>query len=381
MNVYLILLVVLCNVICLRASRIMVSLFAIELGAPQYLIGVMIGLYALFPALLAVYAGRLSDRKGPHLPMLGGSAGAVAGMLIPFAVPTMPALAVSAVVFGVAFIFYHVAVQNMLGAISSDETRTRNFSNYSLMISAGGFFGPLGAGISIDHFGHRMTYPFVALFAMFPLLLLATSRALRETRAAHPEGEGGSSGSHATLDLWRHRPLRGPLIGSTAVLTGTDLFEFYMPIYGHSIGLSAAQSGLVLSMVGVAAFTVRMIMPALARRTGEVRLLAFTLFLGAAAFVVFPLFKSMLVLTLFGFLLGLSLGCGQPLSTILIYAHSPPGRTGEALGLRLAINNAMHVIIPVAAGSVGSIFGVAPVFWANALLMAGGGTLVRRSGA
>ena len=98
MNVYLILLVVLCNVICLRASRIMVSLFAIELGAPQYLIGVMIGLYALFPALLAVYAGRLSDRKGPHLPMLGGSAGAVAGMLIPFAVPTMPALAVSAAI-------------------------------------------------------------------------------------------------------------------------------------------------------------------------------------------------------------------------------------------------------------------------------------------
>ena len=111
------------------------------------------------------------------------------------------------------------------------------------------------------------------------------------------------------------------------------------------------------------------------------RLLAFTLFLGAAAFVVFPLFKSMLVLTLFGFLLGLSLGCGQPLSTILIYAHSPTGRTGEALGLRLAINNAMHVIIPVAAGSVGSLFGVAPVFWANAILMAGGGTLVRRSGA
>ena len=381
MNVYLILLVVLCNVICLRASRIMVSLFAIELGAPQYLIGVMIGLYALFPALLAVYAGRLSDRKGPHLPMLGGSAGAVAGMLIPFAVPTVPALAVSAVVFGVAFIFYHVAVQNMLGAISSDETRTRNFSNYSLMISAGGFFGPLGAGISIDHFGHRMTYLFVALFAMFPLLLLATSRALRETRAAHPEGAGGHGGSRATFDLWRHRPLRGPLIGSTAVLTGTDLFEFYMPIYGHSIGLSAAQSGLVLSMVGVAAFTVRMVMPALARRTGEVQLLAFTLFLGAAAFVVFPLFKSMLVLALFGFLLGLSLGCGQPLSTILIYAHSPTGRTGEALGLRLAINNAMHVIIPVAAGSVGSLFGVAPVFWANAILMAGGGTLVRRSGA
>ncbi|NBR27664.1 MAG: MFS transporter [Betaproteobacteria bacterium] len=381
MNVYLILLVVLCNVICLRASRIMVSLFAIELGAPQYLIGIMIGLYALFPALLAVYAGRLSDRKGPRLPMLGGSAGAVVGMLIPFAMPTMPALALSAVVFGVAFIFYHVAVQNMLGTISSDTTRTRNFSNYSLMIAAGGFFGPLGAGISIDHFGHRATYLIVALFALLPLTLLATSRALREIHAPPQSGDGREGETRATRELWQHRPLRGPLIGSTAVLTATDLFEFYMPIYGHSIGLSAAQSGLVLSMVGIAAFTVRMLMPALARRTGEARLLSYSLFLGAAAFMVFPLVKSMLVLTLFGFLLGLSLGCGQPLSTILIYAHSPQGRTGEALGLRLAINNAMHVVIPVAAGSIGSMFGVAPVFWANAVLMTGGGTLVRRSGA
>jgi MFS family permease len=381
MNVNLVLLVVLCNVICLRASRIMVSLFAIELGAPQYLIGIMIGLYALFPALLAVYAGRLSDRIGPRLPMLAGSAGAVSGMLIPFAFPGMPALAVSAMVFGVAFIFYHVAVQNMLGAISSNATRTRNFSNYSLMIAAGGFFGPLGAGLSIDYAGHRMTYLFVALFALLPLMILANSRTLRAVHAPAEAAEGAQGQSRATRELWRHRPLRGPLIGSTAVLTGTDLFEFYMPIYGHSIGLSASQSGLVLSVVGIAAFVVRVVMPALARRTGEAPLLVYSLFLGAAAFVVFPLFKSMFVLSLFAFLLGLSLGCGQPLSTILIYAHSPSGRTGEALGLRLAVNNAMHVAIPVAAGSIGTVFGVAPVFWANAVLMAGGGALVKRSSA
>jgi hypothetical protein len=117
------------------------------------------------------------------------------------------------------------------------------------------------------------------------------------------------------------------------VLTGTDLFQFYMPIYGHSIGLSASQSGIILSMVGVAAFIVRIGMPSLVRRTGEVVLLAYSLFLGAAAFVVFPFFNDVAVLTVFAFLLGLSLGCGQPLSTILIYANSPPRRTGEALGL------------------------------------------------
>jgi MFS family permease len=179
----------------------------------------------------------------------------------------------------------------------------------------------------------------------------------------------------------RHQPLRSPLIGSAAVLTGTDLFQFYMPIYGHSIGLSASQSGFILSVVGVAAFVVRVGMPALVRRTGEARLLAYSLFLGALAFVVFPFFKNVAVLTVFAFLLGLSLGCGQPLSTILIYANSPAGRTGEALGLRLAINNATHVVIPLLAGSIGSVFGLGPVFWVNATLLAGGGALVRRSSA
>ena len=47
MNVYLILLVVLCNITCLRASRMLVSLYAIDLGAEQYVIGLVIALYAL----------------------------------------------------------------------------------------------------------------------------------------------------------------------------------------------------------------------------------------------------------------------------------------------------------------------------------------------
>jgi MFS family permease len=381
MNLYLILLIVLCNITCLRASRILISLFALELGAEQYVVGLLIALYALFPVFLAVFAGRLSDRIGPRLPMIAGSLGAVAGLLIPFAWPGLPALCASAALFGISFIFYHVSVQNLLGILSTDANRTRNFSNYSLMIAAGAFLGPLCAGLSIDQFGYRNTYLYLALTALLPLALLVSSPGLRAL--AHGAGKAPDGGHErpAARDLWRHRPLRSPLIGSAAVLTGTDLFQFYMPIYGHSIGLSASQSGFVVGVVGIAAFVVRVCMPALARRTGEAALLAYSLFLGAAAFVVFPLFKDFAVLTVFAFLLGLSLGCGQPLSTILIYANSPAGRTGEALGLRLALNNTMHVIIPLAAGALGSVLGVGPVFWANALMMAGGGVAIRRAGA
>jgi hypothetical protein len=63
---------------------------------------------------------------------------------------------------------------------------------------------------------------------------------------------------------------------------------------------------------------------------------------------------------------------------MLIYERAPEGRSGEALGLRMTINNCMHIAIPLFFGSLGSLFGVAPVFIANAAIMTAGGLISRR---
>jgi MFS family permease len=377
MNIYRIFLIALCNVTCLRASRVVVSLLAIELGAEQFIIGLLIAMYSLFPALLALYAGRLSDRHGTRLPMLLGSSGLVLGLLLPCAYPVLPALFVSAALFGMSYVFYHVAVQNLLGTISGDTDRTRNFNNYTLMISLGGFIGPLFAGFAIDHAGYRWTYLTLALVALVPVI----TQLLAGGSGHAPRPPGGKRAERSQLagarDLLAQAPLRRTLIGSAAVLTGTDLFQFYMPIYGHSIGLSASKIGFVLSMVAVAAFVVRIGLPAMVRRAGEERLLAGSLFFGAATYLLFPFFTDVTVLTAIAFMLGLSLGCGQPLSLMMAYARSPQGRSGEVLGLRLTINNFTHIAVPLAFGSLGSLFGLAPVFWINALMLAGGGAVNR----
>lgn len=173
-------------------------------------------------------------------------------------------------------------------------------------------------------------------------------------------------------------PLRRTLITSAVVLTGIDLFQFYMPIYGHHVGLSASAIGVVLSMFAAAAFVIRIALPAMARRWGEEKLLTWSLFVGAATYVLFPFFDSLAALAAVAFGLGLSLGLGQPLSLMLIYAASPSGRTGEALGLRMTINNFTHIVVPLVFGALGTALGVAPVFAANALMLAGGGALIRR---
>jgi len=80
-----------------------------------------------------------------------------------------------------------------------------------------------------------------------------------------------------------------------------------------------------------------------------------------------------LLLALLAFLLGIGLGCAQPLTILLTYNHAPEGRSGEALGMRLTVNKFTQILVPVLFGGLGSAFGLIPVFWANgAFLLAGG---------
>ena len=64
MSFHALLAVTMINMLGIRASRVLAPLFAIELGANPFLIGVLAAMDSVFPLLLALYAGKLSDRLG-----------------------------------------------------------------------------------------------------------------------------------------------------------------------------------------------------------------------------------------------------------------------------------------------------------------------------
>ncbi len=376
MPIQVVFLIVLLNMTAFRGSKVVVTLFAIELGMPQLYIGAVVAVYSVFPMMLGLYAGKLTDRLGVRLPMTLGTLGVATALLVPYFFPGVPALFLSATLIGAAWVFYNVCAQNLVGILSNAETRARNFSNYGLAMAGGSFFGPMLSGFSIDHFGHAQTYLHIAAFP------LATAMILIGMRSITPGlGKGLVNEEHAEFssNLWSNKPLRRTLITSGIILTGTDLFQFYMPIYGHAVGLSASAIGMILGTFAVAAFVVRLGMPTMVKRLGADALLVWSLFIGSAAYLIFPIFEQALLLALVAFILGLGLGCSQPLSLMLIYDRAPQGRSGEALGLRLTINNFMHIAIPLFFGSIGTAFGVAPVFLANAAIMAAGGVISRKA--
>src|SRR2546426_8370832 len=83
MSVYFVILLSVLSSIAHRGSKVLVSLDALQLGANSFMVGVLAALYAVFPLLLAVYAGRISDRVGVRYPILFGSVGITAGLSLP----------------------------------------------------------------------------------------------------------------------------------------------------------------------------------------------------------------------------------------------------------------------------------------------------------
>jgi MFS family permease len=122
-------------------------------------------------------------------------------------------------------------------------------------------------------------------------------------------------------------------------------------------------------------FSTRVLMPRLVARLGEQHLLTAVMSLGAAAYLIMPFAGNVFVLGAVAAMFGLSMGCSQPLTMMLMYSLSAAGRAGETLGLRLTVNNVFRVLGPMLFGSIGTAFGMLPMFWLNALLLGGGGVI------
>ncbi|HZT64116.1 MAG TPA: MFS transporter [Burkholderiales bacterium] len=373
-SVYFVVLLSVLSNIGLRGSRVLVALSALHLGANAFTVGVLAALFSVFPLLLAVYAGRVSDRMGVRTPIILGSAVMALGLLLPalhddrltlFACPTL---------IGLGQIFVQVSIQNAVGSIGGASARAGNFGTFSLGASVSTFIGPSLAGFSIDALGFRSTH-FVLASMSITVVMLALLSGHR--MPARGEQAGEKTGGRA-LDLLREAPLRRTLFMSGVALTGIELFSFYLPVYGKSIGLSATQIGLVLSSYAAAAFVVRLVMQDLARRFTEIGVLTGSLFVAAVTYAMFPFLSGVPMLVMTAFLLGLGLGSAQPLTIMLTYHHAPEGRSGEALGMRLTVNKITQIAIPLVFGGIGAVFGLAPVFWANAAFLFVGGMLSTR---
>jgi len=373
-TVYALTLFTILNLSAYLGSRVTVSLYAIQLHATPYTVGILMALYGLLPMLFSVTAGRLSDRTAHRVPMLVGSALVAAGIALPIAISGLATLHISAIVIGLGFMLFQITVQNSIGFVGRPEHRTANFSLLSLGFSVSAFIGPMVAGLSIDGLGYRATF---VLLALLPIPVIAVFAA-NKLALPRPPAHGKRNSRNRVFDLFAHADARRVFIITALQTTGFELFTFMMPVYGSSVGLTPTIIGTIMGTFAVAMFLVRIAIPYLTRRMTAWRLLYLALLLTASCYALFPLCTEASALMFLAFMLGIGLGSAQPMVMALLHDAVPQERTGEAVGVRTMVITTGQTAMPLLFGAFGSALGVKAVFWAVAFAVAIGSRAAKK---
>lgn len=351
------------NHIAYNGSRVTMALYAINLQASPFNLGVLLALYALLPAILSVAAGRWIDRVGVTPPMLYGAIALGAGTALPYVWPSLVALHVAACIIGVSFMLITVAAYHAVGALSKPDERPTNFSFLALGFSTSGFIAPILSGVIIDQFGHIYAFLVLACFTILPIVALSFK--LQELPMLGQESTRPANAQ--VLDLLKDAPMRRLFLTMAVLTVSWDVYNFAVPVHGTKIGLSASQIGLVMGSFAAATFVVRFCMPFIASRVAPWTVLTASLMVAALSYFAMPFASNVTLMMALMFALGLGLGAPQPMVLTLLHESAPPGRAGEALGLRTTLINASQTVMPLIFGVVGGALGMTPIF----LLLAG----------
>lgn len=350
---------------CTQGARLAAPLQALQQGAGAAGVGLLMALFALFPALLAVPAGRLADRHGYHRPARIAAGLSIAGALAGWTGST-PLLFAAAALCGAGSGFGMIAVQRTASRMARDRTdRIRIFSWVGLAPALANLVGPLLAGVLIDHLGFRAA--FAALAVMPTITLLLSGAVPREALAARPPAGAPPKPAWQLLASPAFRRL---LFINWLVSTSWDVFGFALPIVGHQRGLSASTLGTVLAAYAVASMAVRVLIPIVAHRLSRRLMMAGALLLTAGVFAVYPWLHAAWAMALGAALLGLALGTIQPAILASVHDTAPPDRQGEALALRAMSVHLSMTSMPLLFGAAGAALGAAPLFWLMAAALA-----------
>ena len=352
----------------LAGARVATALYALSMHASEFTVGVLIGLIAFFPMLLAVPLGRFTDRAGFARPMALGCGAILLGCALPALLPGMLPLYASVILFGTGFTCVHIAVQHAVGVQSTAENRATNFSWLSAGFSTSSFSGPVLAGLLIDYTNFAIAYAAFALSGLAGLALVwfGAIRHMDQGKSSAHRQRGG------TLELLRDVDLRRIYFIGILLAAAWDLFTFAIPIQGARLGFSASTIGLILGTFAAATFTVRLGMPMLARKYSEWQVLTGALVLATLCYLLLPFTHSAIAIGAVAAALGVALGTTQPNVLALLHHAAPPGRGGQAIGIPATIGNASQVLLPVAFGGTGAALGIVGVFWGIAVMMAAG---------
>ena len=292
-----------------------------------------------------VLMGRLADRVGVMVPVMGGAFALALGFVIAGTTHT--------------FLVFMLAQGLLVGLLGTSSTFAPLVADVSMwfnrrrgiavaIVACGnytaGTLWPLILQHFFDNYGWRHTYYGIAAFcflAMIPLALVLRPRPpLQASDEAHGAGTAARHG-HAAVDT--SRPLGfSPAtlqillcIAGTATCVAMSMPQVHIVAYCGDLGFGAARGAEMLSLMLGCGIISRLASGWLSDRIGGLRTLLLNSSLQAFALVLFFSFDSLTSLYVISVMFGLFQGGIIPSYAIIVREYFPPSQAGAKVGVVL----------------------------------------------
>ncbi len=243
-----------------------------ELGGTGVSVGLAVGSFGITAALLRPIAGRLGDRFGRRVLVVGGMAIVAVSLLGYLAADSLVAVVGLRLLFGVGEAFAFVGLATAIQDMATDERRGEAANYFSLAVYGGVAAGPpIGEWLFDGSDYARVWTVAAATVAVGAVLGLATP----STRAAGASVQAG----------WIHPAAIAPGLALTGALFGYAGFVSFASVYADSIGMKSA--GWVFTTYAVLVILARLFAAKVPDRFGPLSVSAWSLVaIGLGMFVV-----------------------------------------------------------------------------------------------
>lgn len=371
---------VLCQV-ALNLARPLISYKVLALGGDSVMVGLTSASFALFPVAIALWLGRVSDRRTSLRGLVvAGTILLAAGPFLLSAAPSLILVGTASAVLGVGHLCFTIAGQSAIARFVPLSRMDAGFGWFTAAFSLGQLVGPLVAGLSLGAAGDvpaetRLLDVNAALIIAGAIAVLAIPVAFGAS-SKNPETE-----PRATAKASRVKPVsvvsllgvptvKTNMVASLALLATTDIIVAFLPLMGEEKGVAPVGIGVLLAIRAAASIASRLLLPVMLARLSRT-LLVTTSLAGAGITLAFlpwvlEYFLAAAALLVVG---GFFLGLGQPITMTLITQAVPPAARGAALALRLLGNRLGQVALPVAAGLLAAPVGPGGAIWMSSTVL------------
>nr|WP_081673098.1 MFS transporter [Pontibacillus marinus] len=345
-------------------TRPLVPLFSSQLGASNMQIGIIVSLFSLLPLFLSIRLGKIVDKVGSKVPLIIAITLGGFSLIVPYIFYNLGGVHASQIISGLSQVLYVISMQAYIGSFSKSKIRDYYINIFSISVAFGSFIGPLIGGFLSDKIGYSTTLAILGLILFLSLPSIALFEKSRKREVKAPEEKKVQS-----FDLLLIPELRKAFLISAIVLLSKDIYIAFFPLLASSSGVSNSLIGIIISLNAGAGILIRVILPLLVKMYDRSFIISISIVVAGSIYLIYPLFSNVYMLGFLSFILGLSMGVGQPLAISSTISLLPEQRVGEGLGLRLSINKLTQFVTPVLLGAASSIVGMGGVFYISGFII------------